>query len=79
MPGGWEWIIILVVALLLFGGSRLAGLGKGVGASRPDSLRAPRDHGPPAAQIEFLQIHCLAPCPAMPRTASCRTRPWPPR
>ena len=33
MPSGWEWIIILVVALLLFGGSRLAGLGKGVGRS----------------------------------------------
>lgn len=31
--GGWEWVIILVVALLLFGGSRLAGLGKGVGRS----------------------------------------------
>lgn len=33
MPGGWEWIIILAIALLLFGGSRLAGLGKGVGRS----------------------------------------------
>ncbi|MDO4784468.1 MAG: twin-arginine translocase TatA/TatE family subunit [Propionibacteriaceae bacterium] len=33
MPGGWEWAIILVVALLLFGGSRLAGIGKGVGRS----------------------------------------------
>lgn len=33
MPGGWEWLIILAVALLLFGGSRLAGLGKGVGRS----------------------------------------------
>ena len=33
MPGGWEWIIIRVVALLLVGGSRLAGLGKGVGRS----------------------------------------------
>lgn len=31
--GGWEWVIILAVALLLFGGSRLAGLGKGVGRS----------------------------------------------
>ena len=28
-----ELLIILVVALLLFGGSRLAGLGKGVGRS----------------------------------------------
>lgn len=33
IPGGWEWIIILLIALLLFGGSRLAGLGKGVGRS----------------------------------------------
>lgn len=33
MPGGWEWLIILAIALLLFGGSRLAGLGKGVGRS----------------------------------------------
>lgn len=33
MPQGWEWLIILAVALLLFGGSRLAGLGKGVGRS----------------------------------------------
>lgn len=31
--GPMEWVIILVVALLLFGGSRLAGLGKGVGRS----------------------------------------------
>lgn len=33
MPGGWEWLIILAIAILLFGGSRLAGLGKGVGRS----------------------------------------------
>ena len=33
MPGGMEWLIVLAVALLLFGGSRLAGLGKGVGRS----------------------------------------------
>lgn len=31
--GATELIIILVIALLLFGGSRLAGLGKGVGRS----------------------------------------------
>ncbi|MDO5735394.1 MAG: twin-arginine translocase TatA/TatE family subunit [Propionibacteriaceae bacterium] len=33
MPGGMELLIILGIALLLFGGSRLAGLGKGVGRS----------------------------------------------
>jgi len=31
LPGGAEWIILLIVAVLLFGGSRLAGLGKGTG------------------------------------------------
>lgn len=33
LTGGAEWAIILVVALLLFGGSRLAGIGKGMGRS----------------------------------------------
>lgn len=34
MPSGWEWIIILIVVLLLFGGKKIPelmrGLGKGV-------------------------------------------------
>ncbi len=29
--GGWEWVILAVVALLLFGGTRLAGFGKNAG------------------------------------------------
>ena len=29
--GGWEWVILAVVALLLFGGTRLAGIGKSAG------------------------------------------------
>ncbi len=33
MLGGWEIAAIVLVALLLFGGSRLAGIGKGVGRS----------------------------------------------
>lgn len=33
MPQGMEWVIIAVVALLLFGGSRLAGFGKSAGAA----------------------------------------------
>lgn len=31
--GGWEIPIVLLVALLVFGGSRLAGIGKGMGRS----------------------------------------------
>ena len=34
LPTGWEWIIILIVVLLLFGGKKIPelmrGLGKGV-------------------------------------------------
>lgn len=29
--GGWEWAILALIALLLFGGSRLAGIGKNAG------------------------------------------------
>ncbi len=28
---GWEWVILVVVALLIFGGSRLAGAGRNAG------------------------------------------------
>ena len=31
--GGWEWIIILMIVILLFGGSRLAGVGAALGQS----------------------------------------------
>ena len=47
MPGGWEWIIILAVALLLFGGSRLAGLGKGVGRSIREFKEEVKSDEPP--------------------------------
>ncbi len=31
LPGGMEWVVLLIVALVLFGGARVAGLGKGAG------------------------------------------------
>ncbi len=31
MPQGWEWIIILVVILLLFGGKKIPELMRGIG------------------------------------------------
>jgi sec-independent protein translocase protein TatA len=30
---GWHWVIVLAIVLLIFGGSRLPGLGKGLGQS----------------------------------------------
>lgn len=32
-PGGWEWIVILVIVLVLFGANRLPQLAKGMGES----------------------------------------------
>lgn len=32
MPSGWEWIIILVIVLLIFGVGRLGKLGEDLGA-----------------------------------------------
>jgi sec-independent protein translocase protein TatA len=31
MPQGWEWIIILIAILLLFGGKKIPELMKGIG------------------------------------------------
>lgn len=31
LPGGMEWVILAIIALLVFGGSRLAGAGKNAG------------------------------------------------
>jgi sec-independent protein translocase protein TatA len=51
LPGGMEWVILLVVALLLFGGQRIAGMGKGAGRairefkeemSAPTGVEAPK-------------------------------------
>jgi len=39
LPGGMEWVIILVVVLLLFGPSRLPKLGKSLGKT----MKAIRD------------------------------------
>lgn len=33
MPGGMEWFIILVIVLVVFGGGKLAGVGKSLGSA----------------------------------------------
>ncbi|HUT78166.1 MAG TPA: twin-arginine translocase TatA/TatE family subunit [Polyangia bacterium] len=46
MPGMWEWIIILLVVLLLFGATKLPKLGKGLGAgirNFKEGLRGDKD------------------------------------
>jgi len=36
MPGGFELLIILVIALIIFGGGKLAGVGKSLGTAIRD-------------------------------------------
>jgi sec-independent protein translocase protein TatA len=56
MPGGWEWAILVLIALLLFGGSRLSGIGRNVGRavrefkeqSSPQMVSAPVPASEPA-------------------------------
>ncbi len=33
MPTGWEWAVLVLIALLLFGGARLSGVGRNVGSA----------------------------------------------
>jgi sec-independent protein translocase protein TatA len=33
MPGGWEWVILIVVVLVLFGAKRLPEMARAVGQS----------------------------------------------
>lgn len=51
MPGGWEWIVILVVILLLFGGSRLPQLAKSLGQSKR-AFREGMDEADEEARLE---------------------------
>ena len=55
---GWQWVILAVVALLLFGGTRLAGLGKSAGRAirefkeETDSLKKTDSDETPAVSDE---------------------------
>ena len=47
--GGGEWVLILLVLLLLFGGTKLPALAKGLGQSMREFKKASKDEEPPPA------------------------------
>ena len=62
MPGPTELIIILVIVLVLFGGSRVAGLGKSLGEGISEFKRAvkgedDKDSGPAPKSDTSEQNH----------------------
>jgi sec-independent protein translocase protein TatA len=80
MPGGWEWLIIIVVLLLLFGAKRLPEMARSVGQSarvfkgemkgmRDDDGRAPAQ-GAPQPQARPA---ALPPVDGQPVTGTGRT------
>jgi sec-independent protein translocase protein TatA len=45
-PGGWEWIVILFIVLLLFGGRKLPELTRSVGQSIKEFRKASSEEEP---------------------------------
>ncbi|MEM9398978.1 MAG: twin-arginine translocase TatA/TatE family subunit [Verrucomicrobiota bacterium] len=43
MPGGWEWVIIFLAVLLLFGAKRLPELARGLGKSLGEFRKAKQE------------------------------------
>lgn len=55
MPGGWEWLIIIGVLVLLFGAKRLPEMARSVGQSArvfKGEMKGLKDDDRPAAQAE---------------------------
>jgi sec-independent protein translocase protein TatA len=53
--GGGEWVLILLVLLLLFGGTKLPALAKGLGQSMKEFKKAAKDDEPVAPAKEELK------------------------
>ncbi len=43
LPGGAEWIVILLIVLVLFGGAKLPGLARSLGQSITEFRQASKD------------------------------------
>jgi sec-independent protein translocase protein TatA len=50
--GGGEWVLILLVVLLLFGGTKLPQLAKGLGQSIKEFKKAAKEDEPEAKTVE---------------------------
>jgi sec-independent protein translocase protein TatA len=84
MPGGWEWLIIIGVLLLLFGAKRLPDMARSVGQSArvfkgemkglkedgKDESAAATPTDPPAATPQPAPLPAAHPAPQQPSAAT---------
>ncbi len=57
MPGGTEWLIILLVVILLFGGKKIPELAKGLGKGIKDFKKAMNDESEPVKEEKQILIY----------------------
>ena len=84
LPGGWEWLVILVVALLIFG-ARLPSLMRGLGGSVKEFKKGMEDGAtpstpapPPPAPPPHAVSRDQAPAPVQGAAPSQPSAPTPP-
>ena len=52
MPGGYEWILILIVVLILFGGRKIPELMRGLGSGLKEFKDASKDDSKDENQLD---------------------------
>ena len=55
MPGGMEWVLILVVVLLIFGGKKIPELMKGLGKGIKEFKDASKKDGEDKTEIKDIE------------------------
>jgi len=66
MPGGWEWLIIIGVLLLLFGAKRLPDMARSVGQSArvfKGEMKGLKDDGKDEQDVQHEQATATPPAP----------------
>lgn len=56
MPMGWQWIVILVVILILFGGKKIPELAKGLGSGIKNFKKAVKEDEDEEVVEESIEV-----------------------
>lgn len=64
MPNGWEWAILVLIAVLLIGGARLSGISRDVVTSNPELEEAPTESAEPKSPSSPASAVPATPSPA---------------